>query len=172
MTLTDLQADILNSKHLKLADGEEGKPDADTVPQTSHHGVPQHRAGVFEERPRGHEVAGVEDDGWEHVEEEDVGVEDGGGLLFDWVHDGANDEADGNQEAGLWDPDGDFMVNVETWREDNENILIEDLILIQTLFLYAQTQTSTQVIHPNVPILAKEASRTHSVNSKGTWIRG
>lgn len=118
VTLTDLQVDILKSEHLNLADGVEGKPDADTVPQSSHHGVPQHRAGVLEERPGGHEVAAVEDDGWEHVEEEDVGAEDSGGLLFDWVHDGADDEADGNQEAGLWDPDGDFMVNVETWTED------------------------------------------------------
>ena len=115
--LTDLQVDVLKSEHLELADGEEREPDADTVPQSSHDGVPQHCADVLEERPGGHEVAVVEDDGREHVEEEDVWAEDGGGLLFDWVHDGADDEADANEEAGLWDPDGDFMVNVETWRE-------------------------------------------------------
>lgn len=120
VTLADLQVDILNSKHLKLADGEQRKPNADAVPQSSHHGVPQHRANVFEEWPCGHEVAALEDDGWEHVEEEDIGAEHSGGLLFDWVHDGADDEADGNQEAGLRDPDGDFVINVETWREDNE----------------------------------------------------
>ena len=34
------------------------------------------------------------------------------------MHDGADDEADANEEAGLWDPDGDFMVNVETWKEE------------------------------------------------------
>lgn len=122
MTLTDLQVDILKSKHLKLADGEEGQPDADAVPQSSHHGVPQHRANVLEERPGGHEVAAVEDDGREHVKEEDVGAEDGGGLLFDRVHDAADDKADGDQEAGLRDPDSDFMVNVETWRNHNESL--------------------------------------------------
>lgn len=109
----------MDSKHLELADGEEGDPDANAVPQGSHHGVPQHRAHVLEERPRGHEVAAVEDDERQHVEEEDVGVEDSGGLLFDRVHDGAHDEADGNQQAGLRDPDGDFMVNVETCRAES-----------------------------------------------------
>lgn len=83
VALTDLQVDVLKSEHLKLADGEEGEPDADTVPQGPHHSVPQHRADVFEERPGGHEVAAVEDDGREHVEEEDVGAEDSRGLLFD-----------------------------------------------------------------------------------------
>lgn len=105
----------MKSKQLELADGKQGDPDADAVPQRSHHGVPQHRAHVLKERAGGHEVAAVQDDGWEHVEEEDVGAEDGGGLFFDRVHDGAHDEADANEEAGLWDPDGDLMVNVETW---------------------------------------------------------
>lgn len=120
MALTHLQVDILNPKHLKLADGEQREPDADAVPQSPHHGVPQHRADVFKEWPGGHEVAIVQDDRWEHVEEEDGGVEHGRGLLFDRVHDAADDEANADQEAGLWDPDGDFVVNVETWREDNE----------------------------------------------------
>lgn len=117
MAFTDLQVNVLNSKHLKLADGEQRDADADAVPQRPHHGVPQHRADVFEERPCGHEVAVVEDDGREHVEEEDVGADDGRGLLFDRVHDGAHNEADCDQEAGLWDPDGDFVVDVETWRD-------------------------------------------------------
>lgn len=73
----------MESKHLKLADGEEREPNADTVPQRSHHSVPHHRADILKERPGGHEVAAVEDDGWEHVKEEDVGAEDGGGLFFD-----------------------------------------------------------------------------------------
>lgn len=132
VTLTDLQVDVLNSEHLKLADGEEGEPNPDTVPQRSHHGVPQHRADVLEERPGGHEVAAVEDDGWEHVEEEDVGAEDSGGLLFDRVHDGAHDEADANKEAGLWDPDGDLMVNVETWTEEKTMKRLDSNTIILT----------------------------------------
>lgn len=122
LSLTDLQVDIFNSKHLNLADGEERQSDADAIPQSSHHGVPQHRAAVLKERPGGHEVSVVEDDGREHVEEEDVGVEDGGRLLFHWVHDAADNEADGDQEAGLWDPDGDFVVNMETWRKEEETM--------------------------------------------------
>lgn len=117
MTWTNLQVDVLNSKHLKLADGEKGEPDADAVPQRSHHGVPQHRAHVLEEWPGGHEVAAVQDDRREHVEEEDVGAEHGGGLLFDRVHDAAHDEADADEEAGLRDPDGDLLVDVETWTD-------------------------------------------------------
>lgn len=120
-SFTDRQVDILKSEHLKLADGEEGKPDANTVPQGSHNSIPQHRATVFEERPGGHEVAAVEDNWWEHVEEEGVGAEGGGGLLFDCVHDASDNEADHDQEAGLRDPDSDFMVNVETWRRDEKD---------------------------------------------------
>lgn len=81
--VADLQVDILKSKHLKLADGVEGKPNADTIPQSSHHAVPQHRADIFKEWSGGNEVTAVQDDGWEHVEEEDVGAEDSWGLLLD-----------------------------------------------------------------------------------------
>lgn len=99
VAFTDLQVDVLESKHLELADSKEGNPDADAVPQSSHHGVPQHRTHVLKERPGGHEVAAVEHDGREHVEEEDVGADDSRRLLFDRFHDGTNDEADGNEEA-------------------------------------------------------------------------
>lgn len=34
------------------------------------------------------------------------------------MHDGAHNEANANKEAGLWDPDGDLLVNVETWTEE------------------------------------------------------
>lgn len=116
--MTNLQINVLKFEDLKLADGEKREAYADAVPQRSHHGVPQHRPDVFEERPRGNEVATVQDDGREHVEEEDVGAENGGGLLLHRVHDGPNYESDANEEARLWDPDGDFLVNVETWMEE------------------------------------------------------
>lgn len=109
-----LQVDILKSQFLKLTDGVQGYSNADAVPQCSHHGVPQHCAHVLEEGPGGHKVSAVQDNWWEHVDEENVGTEDSGRLLFYRVHDGANDEADTNKEAGLWDPDGDLVVNVET----------------------------------------------------------
>lgn len=156
---TDLKVDVLHSKHLKLADGEKRQPDADAVPQSSDHGVPHHRADVLKKGPGGHEVAAVQDDGREHVEEEDVGAEHSGGLFLHRVHDGTDDEADGNQEAGLRDPDCDFMVDVESCREDDT--------------MHKCTKTNPACCSdPDVPILAKEARSTHNVNSKGTCMRG
>ena len=151
MMITDLQVDILYSKHFKLADGEEGEPNANAVPQSSHHGVPQHCADVFKERPRGHEVAAVQDDGREHVEEEDVGVEHRGGLLLHWVHDGANDKADGNQEAWLRDPDGYFLINVKTWREDMNQKERSDLQTFQTAVIQSDIQDKYPQTNPIFP---------------------
>lgn len=116
MALTYLQFDVLHTKCFNLADGKEGDANANAVPQSSHYGIPQHCAHVFKERPCGHEVATVQDDGREHVKEEEVWGEDGRGLFLHWVHDATDNEADANQEAGLWDPDGNFTVNGETWK--------------------------------------------------------
>lgn len=72
------------------------------------------RANVLKERPGGHEVARVQDDGGQHVKEEDAAGEHGGRLLVDRVHDAAHNQPDGDQEARLGHPDGDLLVDVET----------------------------------------------------------
>lgn len=72
------------------------------------------RADVLEERPGGHEVARVQHDGRQHVQEEDVAGEHGRRLLVDRVHDAAHDQADADQQAGLWHPHCDLVVHVET----------------------------------------------------------
>lgn len=133
-----LQVDVLHAKGLDLADGEQGHADADAVPQRPHHGEPQHlqphthtpsrtwaggqqhnpgalthRADVLEERPGGHEVARVQDDGGQHVKEEDAAGEHGGGLLVDRVHDAPHDQPDADEETGFRHPDGDLVVDVE-----------------------------------------------------------
>lgn len=72
------------------------------------------RADVLEERPGGHEVPRVQDDGGQHVEEEDIGGEHSRGLLVNRVHDGPHDQTNADQKAGLWHPDGDLVVHMET----------------------------------------------------------
>lgn len=76
------------------------------------------RADVLKEGPGGHEVARVQHDGGQHVEEEDVAGEHSGGLLVDRVHDATHNQTDADQEAGLGHPDGDLVVNVETLNKE------------------------------------------------------
>lgn len=109
-----LQVDVLYAKGLDLADGEERDTNADGVPQSPHDGKPQHCANVLKEGASGHEVARVQHDGGQHVEEEDVAGEHGWRFLVHSVHDGPNNEAHSDQQAGFWHPDGDLIVNVET----------------------------------------------------------
>lgn len=53
---------------------QEGKADAKNIPDGPHHGVEQDGADVLEERAAGHEVAGIQHDGGQEVEEENVAV--------------------------------------------------------------------------------------------------
>lgn len=76
-----------------------------------------HCADVLKKRPGGHEVAGVQDDGGQHVQKEDVAGESGRGLLFDRVHDGTNNQTNADQKTWLRNPDGDLVINMETWEK-------------------------------------------------------
>lgn len=71
------------------------------------------RADVLEERPGGHEVARVQDDGGKHVKEEDTAGEHSRGLLVDGVHDASHNQPDADEETGFWYPDGDLVVHME-----------------------------------------------------------
>ena len=75
------------------------------------------RADVLKERPGGHEVARVQDNGGQHVEEEGVAGQHRGGLLVDRVHDATNDQTNADEEARLRNPDSDLVVHMETWEE-------------------------------------------------------
>lgn len=68
------QGHVLQPESFHLADAIEGKADAKNVPDGPHHGVEQDGADVLEERAAGHEVAGVQHDGGQEVEEENVAV--------------------------------------------------------------------------------------------------
>lgn len=72
------------------------------------------RANVLEKWPGGHKVARVEDNRGQQVEEEDVAAEHSRWLLVDRVHDAPHDQTNGDQEAGLWHPDSDLFVHMET----------------------------------------------------------
>lgn len=72
------------------------------------------RADVLKERPGGHEVARVQDDGGQHVEEEDIAGEHSRGLLMDREHDATHNQTDADEKARLWHPDGDLVVHMET----------------------------------------------------------
>lgn len=126
--LTHLQVDVLQPKHLELADGEEWEANAHAVPQRSHHGKPQHRAHILEQGLRGHEVATVQRDGWQHVEEEDVGAEHDRWFLLHRVHNPttSSSPAHGDEQTRLGDPDGDLLVDVEAYtRERNHRHQVE-----------------------------------------------
>jgi len=69
---------------------------------------------MVEEQPIGHEVAGVQDDGRQHVQEESVRSErrhvDAGRL----EQEEADDYADGDQQTGLWEDLVELRRHVET----------------------------------------------------------
>lgn len=134
-----LQVDVLHAKGLNLTYGKQRHADADAVPQRPHHSEPQHlqarrrgshvcrrsrkgiwlggsvtdRADILKERPGGHEVARVQDDGGQHVKEEDTAGEHSRGLLVDGVHDASHNQPDTDEETRFWHPDGDLVVHME-----------------------------------------------------------
>lgn len=71
------------------------------------------RADILEERSGGHEVARVQNDGGQHVKEEDAAGEHSGGLLVDGVHDASHYQPDADQETRFWHPNGDLVVHME-----------------------------------------------------------
>lgn len=75
------------------------------------------RADILEERPGGHKVARVQDDGGQHVKEEDTAGEHSGGLLMDGVHDASHNQPDTDEETSFWHPDGDLVVHMEPWEK-------------------------------------------------------
>ena len=106
-------------------EGPDGREEAGqgTAPdrQPNHEGVvdgrdegkQQDRAQVVEERPIGHEVARVEDDGREEVEEEGLCVE-GVPLHLADVEDHAQDHAQDDEEAALGEDGRQAVVQVKS----------------------------------------------------------
>ena len=108
-------------QHLQL-DGKQGEPhgrtpphrqpDGDGVVDRSDDREEQDRTEVVEERPVGHEVAGVEDDWRKEVEEEGVGLK---GVPIDVgeVEDEAQEDSEDDEEAALGEDGRQLVVEVE-----------------------------------------------------------
>lgn len=109
------QANMGGCGGLNLAHGEHHPADEEGVPQRPHHREDQDGAHVLGEGPDGQEVAGVEDDGRQQVEEEELGVHDRR-LLLDRFDGAANKQTDEDQQAALWNDVGNSGNDVETFR--------------------------------------------------------
>ncbi|TNN43239.1 hypothetical protein EYF80_046565 [Liparis tanakae] len=100
-----------------LAHAVDHAADEEGVPQRAHHGEHQDGAHVLREGPDGQEVAGVEDDGGQQVEEEELRVEHGR-LLPDGADDAAHQQPDADQQAALGHHAGHPREDVEPCGEE------------------------------------------------------
>lgn len=78
-------------------------------------GEQEYRPEMVEEQPIGHEVAGVQDDRRQHVQEERVGRQRRYVDAARLEQQQPDDHADGDQQAGLREDLVEFRRHVETW---------------------------------------------------------
>lgn len=90
--------------------------DEEGIPQSPHHCKHQDGAQVLRKGPDGQEVASVQDDGRQQVEEEELEVEDRG-FIFDGSDDAPHEQTDDNQQTTFWDDVGNPGNDVKTYRE-------------------------------------------------------
>lgn len=82
-------------------------------------GEQEYRPEMIEEQPIGHEVAGVQDDGRQHVQEERVGRQRRNVDAARLEQQQTDDYADGDQQAGLREDLVELRRHVETWIRPN-----------------------------------------------------
>lgn len=70
---------------------------------------------MVEEQPIGHEVAGVQDDRRQHVQEERVGRQRRYVDAARLEQQQADDHANGDQQTGLWEDLVELRRHVEAW---------------------------------------------------------
>ena len=120
---TGQQVNVLQVGHFDLTHAVHHPADKEGVPQSPHHREHEDGPQVLCEGPDGQEVAGIEDDGRQQVEEEELRVEDGG-ILSDGFDDAADQQTDEDQQAALWDNVWHSGDNVKTcgWKlKSNSN---------------------------------------------------
>lgn len=83
------------------------------IKYSSKDGEQQYRSEMVEEQPIGHEVAGVQDDGRQHVQEERVGGQRRHVDAARLEQQEADDYADGDQQAGLREDLAELRRHVE-----------------------------------------------------------
>lgn len=80
-------------------------------------GEQEYRPEMVEEQPIGHEVAGVQDDRRQHVQEERVGRQRRHVDHARLEQQQADNHADDDQQAGLWEDLVEFGRHVEAYRD-------------------------------------------------------
>jgi len=78
-------------------------------------GKQKYRPEMVEEQPIGHEIAGVQDDGRQHVQEERVGRQRRDVDAARLEQQQADDHADGDQQAGLREDLAELRRHVKAW---------------------------------------------------------
>lgn len=99
---TGQQVDFPQVGSFNLTHGVHHSADEEGVPQSPHHCEHEDGAQVLREGPDGQEVAGIEDDGRQQVEEEELRVEDGG-FLANGFDDAADQQTDEDQQTAFGD---------------------------------------------------------------------
>lgn len=83
------------------------------IKYSSNDGEQQYRSEMVEEQPIGHEVAGVQDDGRQHVQEKRVGGQRRHVDAARLEQQEADDHTDGDQQAGLREDLAELRRHVE-----------------------------------------------------------
>lgn len=109
------EPDVVDLLAAHQAHGVHETAQEEGVPQRAHHGEDQNGAQVLRELPQRQEVAGVQDDGWQQEEEEDVGLQERGRLAHA-LDQAPHQQPHYDQQAALRDDARDSGDHVETCR--------------------------------------------------------
>lgn len=109
------QRDVAEAKRLNLADAKQRHPDADGIPQCAYHSIPENGAKVLKEGASGHEVASIQNNGWQEIQEKHIRLHGWGRLFINTKDDATEQKSDHYEKAALWHDRGQFVVEMETW---------------------------------------------------------
>ncbi len=103
------------SMALELANAVQQTTNEEGIPERSHHCKHENSAHVLSELPYGQEVAGVEDDGRQQEQEEDIGLQWRRDLAYHF-HETADQQAHHDQQTALRHDGGQARDQVEPWK--------------------------------------------------------
>ena len=98
-----------------LSPGQSLLTDGDHIEDCSHHCHQEDGAEMIKKQSVWHEVTGIQDDGRQHEQEEDVGSECWGRVLGGEEQEKPDDDSHHDQEAGLGEYVVQLRCHVETW---------------------------------------------------------
>lgn len=91
------QGDVTQLENICLTYRVERKSDAKDVPDCSHHGIQEDGSNVLKKRATWHEIACIQDDGGQEIEEEDITVHNGRWLVIQAKDYASHDKANYDQ---------------------------------------------------------------------------